>query len=304
MKILVVGGGYIGKRCAETWGDEAILETHRIECMEDAYHVVEKHKLGTIDVVLNATGVKGKPNVDWCETHQQETAFGNIQVPIMLAKACHSRNLYLLHIGSGCVFYGKSPDPKGWKEDDGTNPVSYYSKTKFAADLALGSLPNVGVARIRIPLDDRPGAGNIVDKLATYKKIIDVENSITVIPDMIDVFYKLMEKKAEGIFHVTNPGTLKYKNLMAWYRHYVDSNQMNEWISEEELLSQGLVTKTRSTNILQSTRLAEFGIFMPDVNESAKDAMTVYSADPVIREALIKSRRWRLTKEQLEALEK
>lgn len=303
MKILVVGGGYIGKRCAEAWGDEAILETKRIECQQDAdYLLISKHR--DIDVVLNAAGVKGKPNVDWCETHQQETALGNIQMPIWLANACKQRNLYLLHIGSGCVFYGKSPDPNGWKEDDGTNPVSYYSKTKFAADLALGSLPNVGIARIRIPLDDRPGAGNIVDKLATYKKIIDVENSITVIPDMIEVFYKLMEKKAEGIFHVTNPGTLKYKDLMAWYRHYVDPNQTNEWINEEELLSQGLVTKTRSTNILQSTRLEKLGISMPPVDESAKDAMTVYSADPVIRDALIKSRRWRLTKEQLEALEK
>src|SRR6185437_11177549 len=97
----------------------------------------------------------------------------------------------LLHIGSGCVFYGESPDPKGWKEYDFANPISYYSKCKYAADLMLGTLPNVGVARIRVPLDDQPYPGNIIDKLAAYPKIIDVENSLTVILDMIKVFYQL-----------------------------------------------------------------------------------------------------------------
>ncbi len=276
MKILVLGKGYIGQRCVETWGDQAIWSDKRINTVEDVLAEIDTHQP---DVVLNAAGVRGKPNVDWCELpeNRHTTAFGNAALPIIIAEACRQKGLYLLHIGSGCVFYGDAPDPKGWKEDDFANPISYYSKCKYAGDLALGGMPNVGVARIRVPLDDRPYPGNITDKLAAYPKVIDVANSITVIPDMIDVFYQLLEKKGEGIFHVTNPGALRYKDLMALYEEMVDPNHTNEWITEEQLVSQGLVTKTRSTNTMQSARLEAIGIQMPPIEEAIKKAMAHYA---------------------------
>ncbi len=274
MKILVLGRGYIGPRCAKAWGDEAVLSDIRVNSKDDVLSELEKYKP---DAVLNAAGKRGVPNVDWCETHQVETFKGNVELPLVVAEACQEKGVYLLHIGSGCVFYGEAPDPKGWKEDDFANPVAYYSKCKYAADLVLGSLPNTGVARIRVPLDDQPYPGNIIDKLAAYPKIIDVGNSITVIPDMIKVFYQLMEKKGEGIFHVTNPGSLKYRDLMALYREMVDPNQTNEWISEEELVSDGLATKKRSTNKLQSFNLEKLSIHMPPIDEAVRIAMEHYA---------------------------
>lgn len=274
MKILIIGNGYIGNRCKESWGDEAIISDKRINSVEDVIALIDEHQP---DAVLNAAGKRGKPNVDWCETHQLETADGNVKLPLIIAQACSQKNIYLLHIGSGCVFYGDSPDPKGWKEYDFANPISYYSKCKYAADLSLGTLPNVGVGRIRVPLDDQPYPGNIIDKLAAYPKIIDVENSLTVIPDMIKVFYELMQKKGEGIFHITNPGAIKYRALMELYRKYVDPNQTNEWITEEQLVSGGLVSKTRSTNKLQSSRLEELGIHMPPIEQAVEEAMKTYA---------------------------
>lgn len=274
MKILIVGGGYIGTRCKDSWGDEAVLSTEKIYTVDDALKILEQHQP---DVVLNAAGVRGKPNVDWCETHQMETAFGNTVLPLLLAQACQMKNLYLLHIGSGCVFYGPSPDPQGWKEDDFANPVAYYSKCKYAADLTLGNLPNVGVARIRIPLDNRPYPGNIIDKLVSFNQIIDVENSLTVIPDMIEVFHQLLNKKGEGVFHVTNPGAIKYRELIDLYKKYVDPNHTNEWISEEDLTKKGLVSKTRSTNKLQSANLAKYGIEMQPIQQAVEKAMQEYA---------------------------
>ena len=126
-----------------------------------------------------------------------------------------------MHIGSGCIYYGASPDPKGWKESDFGNPKAVYSKAKYAADLALSTLPNVGIARIRMPIDYISSPGNLIDKLASFGKVIDVENSVTIIEDMIDVFHQLLEKRAEGIFHVTNPGTLKHREIIKLYEESV-----------------------------------------------------------------------------------
>lgn len=274
MKILIIGKGYVGTRCAESWKDEVVVADKRVHAPEDVLALLDEHKP---DAVLNAAGVRGKPNVDWCETHQLETIVGNTKLPIMIAEACQARGVYLLHIGSGCVFYGASPDPAGWREDDFGNPLAVYSRAKFAADLVLSTLPNVGIARIRIPMDYVPSSFNIIDKLASYNEIVDVENSITVVEDMIKVFYELMAKKAAGIFHVTNPGTIKHREIIALYQEYVDPSKQPVWITEDQLVAKGLAAKARSNNKLQSKRLESFGIAMRPIQEAVRDTMMRYA---------------------------
>jgi dTDP-4-dehydrorhamnose reductase len=273
MKILILGNGYIGNRCAKAW-PEAELCNKRINNVDDMLNILDEYKP---DVVFNTIGVKGQPNVDWCETHQMETMWGNTVIPIMIAKACSEKDTYLLHIGSGCVFYGESPDPKGWTENDFANPQATYSKSKYAADLALSEFANVGIARIRMPLDNIPSPSNIIDKLVKYEKIIDVANSLTVIEDMIDACYKLMEKKATGIFHITNPDTIKHKEIIDMYKELVDDSITKEWINEDDLVKQGLATKKRSNNCLQSTNLTKLGIHMRPAKEAVRDTLEKYA---------------------------
>lgn len=272
MKILIIGKGFIGKRCADSWTDAVVFDEH-IETAEDMIEALEEYEP---DVVLNAAGVRGKPNVDWCESHQMETILGNTKLPIIIAEACQQKNIYLLHIGSGCIYYGDSPDPAGWREDDFGNPVPVYSRAKWAADLVLSTLPNVGIVRIRMPIDWMPSADNLITKLASFKKVIDVENSVTIVDDMVDVFYELLTQKAAGIFHVTNPGILKHREIIALYEEMVDPAHKNEWISNDDLVKQGLAVKGRSNNILQSTHLEQLGIMMRPVDVAIRDTMRKY----------------------------
>jgi 3,5-epimerase/4-reductase len=265
MKILIIGKGFIGQRCAQKWSEAIVLED-KILSASDASAALEKHEP---DVVLNAGGTTGRPNVDWCEEHPKETMLGNVALPINLAIACQEKQVYLLHLGSGCIFYGESPDPQGWKEDDFANPIAVYSKAKYAADLALMNLPHTGIARIRMPIDNVPHSKNLIDKLANYPKVIDVENSVTIVPDLIAVLHQLLEKKASGVFHATNPGTTKHKKTTKPHK--------NEWISAEDLVAQGLAKKLRSNNFLQSANLKKVGISMPPVKESLRRAMEQYA---------------------------
>ena len=276
MKILILGNGYIAKRCTGAW-QGAVHDPSKIYTTGDMTTLLARH---TPDAVLNAAGVRGKPNVDWCESHQLETITGNTALPIMIAEACQKRGVYLLHIGSGCIFYGRSPHPDGaWREDDFGNPKPVYSRAKWAADLALSTLPNTGIARIRMPLDHVSSPDNLIDKLASFKKVIDVENSVTVVDDMVNVFHQLMEKKGEGIFHVTNPGTLRHKEIIALYEKLVDPAHTNEGISDSDLVAQGLAKKGRSNNFLHSERLEALGIRMREAHEAVVDTMKRYAEE-------------------------
>ena len=273
MKILIIGKGYIGQRCKNAWNN-SVFADKRINSKQDVIDLIDFHQP---EVVLNAAGVRGKPNVDWCEDHQLETIKGNTELPIIIAKACQEKNIYLLHIGSGCIFYGDSShEDKKWRENDFGNPLTVYSRAKWAADLVLSTLPNVGIGRIRMPIDYIPSPNNMIGKLVSFPKVIDVENSVTIIDDMINVFYQLMEKRAEGIFHVTNPGILKHREIIELYKEFVDSSHTNEWINNDELVAQGLAKKERSNNFLHSENLEKFNIKMREVHEAMRDVMEKY----------------------------
>ncbi len=272
MKILIIGNGFIGGRCAAKW-DNVVLFDKMIEGVADILQLLDQHKP---DVVLNAAGIVGKPNVDWCETHPVETWRGNTILPLQIAEACKQHDIYMLHIGTGCIFYGEAPHGQPWKEDDLANPLAVYTRCKYAADLVLSTLDKVGIARIRMPIDSKPHPANLIDKLVAFDKVVDVENSVTIVEDMIDVFYSLLEEQASGIFHVTNPGSIKHMEILSMYKEIVDPQHHNKWISAKDLVEQGLADKTRSNNIMQSTNLEKYNISMRPVREALRDTLIKY----------------------------
>jgi 3,5-epimerase/4-reductase len=272
--ILIFGAGYLGTKCSEVLPD-AVLSTALIDDPEQVCEAIEENKP---DCVLNCAGLTGSPNVDWCETNQLPTYRSNTIGPLVLAEECSKANVHLTHLGSGCVYYGASPDPKGWKEDDYANPSATYTRSKYAADLLLEMLPNVAIVRLRMPIDATPSPRNLITKLANYPKIINVENSVTVVEDLIQVLGQVMEKRATGIFHAVNPGTLRHRDLIKLYEELVDPSHTNEWINEEDLMKQGLVARKRSNNILQNNRLPAIGIHMRPLDVALRDAMEKYAA--------------------------
>ena len=87
----------------------------------------------------------------------------------------------------------------------------------------------------------------------------------------------MLEKKAEGIFHVTNPGSIKHKEILDFYEKYVDKNHKNEWITEQELVRLGLADKKRSNNIMTSLNLPKYDIKMRPVKEAVEDTLRKYA---------------------------
>lgn len=270
---LIFGNGFLGQTLAHALPDAKVVKTD-ISDLDAVRKALAEHRPAC---VVNAAGKTGRPNVDWCESNQAATARSNVSGAVTLAEACQDASTYLLHLGSGCIFYGDSPSPGGWLEDDFANPTSFYSRTKYAADLLLSKMPNVSILRLRMPIAGAPDPRNLITKLAGYSKIVDVENSVTIVPDLVAVIRGLLEHRATGIFHGTNPGTMRHRDLIALYTKYVNPSHSCELISEEALLSSGLVQKARSNCILQSPRLEALSLSMRPIGEALEDTMKQYA---------------------------
>lgn len=286
MRILIFGGkGYIGSHCVAVWGKEAIVYDKRITDVDSVIKEIEVHKP---DVVLNAAGERGKPNVDWCEDHPIEVIEGNVFLPITIARACQKTGVYFFHIGTGCIFYGDAPYPdKQWREYDPAFPITAYSKTKFAADLLLSMFPHTGIGRIRLPISFIPSTQNFLTKITSFKKVSDVANDATILTDFVPVLYALCEKRAQGIFHLTNRGPLSFRRLIELYEKYVDPRHTCEFVSDASLNEQGINKKQRSNCVLASQRLETLGLSMRPIEEALIETLKKYKQEKEKQEQIL-----------------
>ena len=202
LETVVFGKGYLGTRMVEELGFESAPKFDVLDrsTLND-YLNTNKPK-----VVINAIGRTGRPNIDWCETHKEETLRSNVAAVICLAENCVKRGIYFVHFGSGCIYQGD----KEFTEKDRPNffGPQHYAKTKILAEEELSMMEgDILQLRIRMPIDDRSHERNLIDKLRKYSKVIDIQNSMTTVPHMLEAIKTLIEKRSTGIYNMTNPGT-------------------------------------------------------------------------------------------------
>ncbi len=218
-KILICGNGFIGERLQEALG--ADISADRIHSFVDADRLVSRRHPS---ILINAIGYTGARNVDDCESHKEAALEANVFVPIWLAEASIRRGVKFVHIGSGCIYHYDYTRDQPIAETRVPDFFDlFYSRTKIYADRALEVLApqyNVLIVRIRIPLDDRPHPKNILDKLLRYRRVVDLPNSVTYIPDFARAMEHLLGIDAKGVYNVVNKGGMRYPDLLDVYKKY------------------------------------------------------------------------------------
>lgn len=298
MKIFTLGKGFVSDHLPY----EKILDrvhTH----YEDLDRILSKQRP---DVIVNCIGKTGRPNVDWCESHQVETYTANVILPALIADWCEAHSVHLIQLGSGCIYFGESPNifwthpnmgvtaPKtpeglyfqnyynslnfkkvdtGWKETDSANPKSYYSKTKYACDLLLGDLPNVTTLRIRMPISSKNDPRNFINKIKGYSQIIDIPNSMTIMDDLVRCVEWAAKEGKTGIYHVANSEPITAAQVMREYQKYFPEHKFE--VIDEATLDKLTIAK-RSNCILDTLKLKSEGFHMTPSEEALKNCMTSY----------------------------
>ena len=116
----------------ESQGKEVHTTTVRMEDRESVLRTLAEIKPTH---VLNCAGCTGRPNVDWCEDHKEETIRSNVIGTLNLADACDMLKIHITVFATGCIYKYDDQHPMGsgigFKETDLANfDGSYYSETK------------------------------------------------------------------------------------------------------------------------------------------------------------------------------
>jgi len=266
VKILIFGAkGYIGRLFLSAYPgavcpDADIADPEAVSEALDAHHP---------DIVINCAGKTGRPNVDWCEDHKEETLRSNVTGPLVLLDACGKRGIYWAHIGSGCIYEGDAKHP--FTEQDPPNFTgSFYSKTKAWSDQILQNFP-VLLLRIRMPFDATKDPRNLLMKISKYQRVLDVENSLTYLPDFLSAAKTLIAMRKVGPYNIVNRGTISPYRIMEMYKQTVDPSCSFTRLTVEDLKN---VTKApRSNCVLSTLKLEREGIPIRPVEDAVSEAL-------------------------------
>jgi len=163
------------------------------------------------DVVLLTAAMT---DVDKNEYDKQLASNINTKGPKNVLKACEIINSILIFISTDFIFDGTK---KGlYNEQDAPNPLNYYGKTKYEAELALiNSNIDYLICRTAILYGWNKNKLNfitwILNKLASNEKISIVTtqmNNPTFVRNLAEILIKLIEKDAKGIYHTAGDATL------------------------------------------------------------------------------------------------
>lgn len=263
--------GWVGKQLADLLQKQnhtAIAATSRLENRESIIKEVEQYKP---NFIINAAGITGRPNVDWCETHKDETMRANLWGPLNVASIAHQYGIHFTNISTGCIYTYDAAHPmysgKGFTEDDTPNFTgSFYSKCKVRLEEFITEYPQVLHLRLRMPVADTLTERAFIGKIIKYKKLINIPNSMAIIDDILPAIITLTVRKKTGIYNLVNPGTISHDEIMQLYKQYIDPHHTYEIASEEEVNK--ALKVPRSNCELDTTKLLLECPDIPPINQS------------------------------------
>ena len=167
------------------------------------HDVFEKHQP---QIVVHG-GAMSKP--DDCELNQWQAYLVNVEGTVTTLVNAAEQKSFFLFVSTDFVFDGETGM---YKEEDETNPVNYYGKTKIEAEELVKDYEH-GWAIVRTvmvygkPILSRANILSIVkeklEKGERYNVVDDQVRTPTYVEDLAEGIVQIIEKKATGIYHLS-----------------------------------------------------------------------------------------------------
>ncbi|MEX0939744.1 MAG: NAD-dependent epimerase/dehydratase family protein [Candidatus Babeliales bacterium] len=273
---LVFGGksGWVGQKIA------TILRNmdHVVYCaksrLEQRETIEQEIKQLRPDCIINTAGIIGRPTIDWCEFHKQETLRSNILGLLNLVDLAYLHNLHVTNIATGCIYQYDDKHPLGsgigFSEEEEPNFFgSFYSCTKILAEKLILNYPNVLNLRLRMPISSDLSQKSFIGKIINYKKLINIPNSMSVLEDLLPLIPQMIERNLVGNYNFVNPGVISHNQIIELYKQYINPNHQYENFTIEE---QNQILKVPRSNCELSAKklLSEFPQ-IPHIQDSIRN---------------------------------
>lgn len=274
MHVLVYGHkGWIGQQVCQqlvSKGHTWVGGTCRVDDVDSVRDelCLAVDKVTHVFCVIGRTHGLGHNTIDYLEGAGKlvENIRDNLFAPVMLAMLCREKGLHMTYIGTGCIFnsidnmgelvvggrYGH-----GYTENDLPDFFgSSYSIVKGFTDRIMSGMNDCLNLRIRMPITGDVNGRNFITKIAGYTQICSIDNSMTVLDDLLPIVVDMMDDFETGTYNLVNPGVINHNKILEMYRDIVDAgfSWQNMNLAEQD----GILACKRSNNKLDTTKLENY----------------------------------------------
>jgi len=209
----------------------------------------------------------------------KENVQDNLWGPIVIAYQSSARGIHTTYMGTGCIFHFDEDKHKmadgsagvGFTEDDNANFFgSAYSVVKGFTDRLMRMMFATKVlnVRIRMPITPDDSPYNFITKIVNYDKVVNIPNSMTVLPALIPVMCDLSVKETPGTVNLTHPGAISHNEVLALYKKHVDPEYTWQNFTIEE--QDKILLSARSNNLLATDRLKALAPGVDDIHTAVE----------------------------------
>lgn len=233
-----------------------------------------------VDHLINCAGYTGKPNVDACELHKMECLEGNGVLPGIVRQACEMAGIPWGHVSSGCIYTGRRSDGAGFTENDPPNfsfrqnNCSFYSGCKALGEELLAGAENCYIWRLRIPFENTANPRNYLQKVMSYQRLLDAENSLSHLHEFVGACIDSFRLKIPfGIYNLTNPGSVTTRDVVEMIKESGVSKKAFEFFSDERDFMRTAAKTPRSNCVLDSSKAIDAGLKLRNVQDALVDSL-------------------------------
>jgi nucleoside-diphosphate-sugar epimerase len=262
MKWLIYGskgwiGGMVINYIKNNLPEEVVYEgLSRVDNEKEVEEELKLIKPNRVLSFIGRTHGPGYSTIDYLEQKGKlvENIKDNLYSPMVLALLCKKYDIHFTYMGTGCIFtYSEEKDV--FNEEDEPNFFgSSYSTVKGFTDRLMHFFNDCVLnVRIRMPIVGNHHPRNFITKIVNYKKICSIDNSMTVLDDLIPILVDMVDNKITGTINLTNPGVISHNEILEMYKKYIDPEKTWENFNLEE--QSKILLSARSNNELDTTKL-------------------------------------------------
>lgn len=282
LRFLVFGHkGWIGSALIEIitgLGHEAIGASTRADDEKTVEQEIAAVKPDRVISLIGRTRGGDFLTIDYLEQKGKlaENMRDNLYGPLALAYLCRKHNVHFTYMGTGCVFHYDDDqfqlgNGHGFKESDDPNFFgSSYSTCKGFTDRLMrlmfdDSALNV---RIRMPITPDDSPYNFITKIVNYERVINIPNSMTVLPALLPLMVDMSVKKTAGTINLTHPGAISHNEVLELYKKHVDPEFTYKNFTAAE--QDKILLSGRSNNLLDTERLKSLYPAVDDIHTAVE----------------------------------
>ncbi|MFH1663497.1 MAG: SDR family oxidoreductase [archaeon] len=272
--IFLIGKGFLGEKLVSVFRKKGIkIVTADIAGKVDySLDITDEQSLIYLfkdlnpDIVLLTAGIT---SVDFCEAHKIQATEVNFEGTRNVVDACRAFNSKLVFFSTDYVFDGIKGN---YTENDKTNPINFYGKTKVQGEELVKGTDSFLIARVSLLYgfnsieDKNTFVCYAIEQLKNHKEVLvaNITNSPTLIDDAAEAVYFMLEKNFSGLFHVAGSESCsRYDLLMKICRVFeLDSSLVKQAVGVP-----GWKAKRPVDSSLDITKIQLQGIKMSSVEE-------------------------------------